>query len=77
MIGEKDLFEGEMTMLDMKFLRDNLDLVRRKMLERGKEIDLDLFVSLDRKRRDILQEVESLRGERNKVSKEIGARKKK
>ncbi|HOX94901.1 MAG TPA: serine--tRNA ligase, partial [Syntrophales bacterium] len=63
-------------MLDMKFLRDNLDLVRKKMLERGKEIDLDLFASLDRKRRDILQEVETLRSERNKVSKEIGARKK-
>mgnify|MGYP000844882339 CR=1 FL=1 len=76
MIGEKDLFEGEKTMLDMKFLRDNLDLVRKKMLERGKEIDLDLFASLDRKRRDILQEVETLRSERNKVSKEIGARKK-
>jgi len=68
--------KGDKTMLDMKFLRDNLDLVRKKMLERGKEIDLDLFANLDRKRRDILQEVETLRSERNKVSKEIGARKK-
>jgi len=62
-------------MLDIKFLRDNTELVRRKMLERGQEIDMGPFVSLDQKRRDILQEVESLRGERNRVSKEIGKRK--
>ena len=62
-------------MLDIKFLRDNTELVRRKMLERGQEIDMGPFVSADQKRRDILQEVESLRGERNRVSKEIGKRK--
>ncbi len=62
-------------MLDIKFLRDNTELVRRKMLERGQEIDLGQFVRLDQKRRDILQEVEGLRGERNRVSKEIGKRK--
>ena len=62
-------------MLDVKFLRDNIDLVRRKMLERGQELDLGEFVRLDQKRRDILQEVEGLRGERNRVSKEIGKKK--
>jgi len=63
-------------MLDVKFIRENVDLVRRKLEERGDAVDLDQFTSLDRKRRDILQEVESLRSERNSVSKEIGARKK-
>ena len=62
-------------MLDLKFVRDNIDLVRRKMLERGQEIDFDRFLELDARRRNILQEVENLRGERNKVSKEIGAKK--
>ncbi len=62
-------------MLDIKFLRDNIDLVRRKMLERGQELDLGEFVRLDQKRRDILLEVEGLRGERNRVSKEIGKKK--
>lgn len=62
-------------MLDVKFLRDNIDLVRRKMLERGQELDLGEFVRLDQKRRDILLEVEGLRGERNRVSKEIGKKK--
>ncbi|HRT27955.1 MAG TPA: serine--tRNA ligase [Syntrophales bacterium] len=62
-------------MLDIKFLRENLDFVRRKMLERGQEIDLDRFAALEAKRRNILQEVESLRSERNQASKEIGRKK--
>jgi seryl-tRNA synthetase len=63
-------------MLDIKFIRENIDLVRTKLEERGDAVDLDRFVAMDRKRRDILQEVETLRSERNSVSKEIGARKK-
>jgi len=63
-------------MLDIKFLRQNLDLVRRKQRERGQEIDLDRFVRLDAERRKVLAAVETLRSERNTVSKEIGERKK-
>jgi len=62
-------------MLDMKFVRENVDLVRRKMLERGQDIDLNVFSALDQKRRDFLKEVEKLRSTRNTVSKEIGRRK--
>ena len=63
-------------MLEIKFIRENIDLVRTKLEERGDAVDLGRFVAMDRKRRDILQEVETLRSERNSVSKEIGARKK-
>lgn len=63
-------------MLDMKFVRDNIDTVRRKTLERGQDIDFSRFSELDQKRRDILREVEALRNERNTVSKEIGRLKK-
>ena len=63
-------------MLDIKFVRENIDRVRSKMEERGQDIDLDKFSELEQKRRDILLEVETLRSERNTVSKEIGARKK-
>lgn len=63
-------------MLDIKYVRQNIDLVRKKMLERGQGINLNAFTDLDTKRRDILQEVESLRSERNQASKEIGERKK-
>jgi seryl-tRNA synthetase len=63
-------------MLDIKFLRQNWELVRRKMLERGQEMDFGPFVALDTRRRDILQEVEALRSERNAVSREVGEKKK-
>ena len=46
------------------------------MMERGMDLDLAPFLSLDARRRDILQEVESLRNERNTVSKQVGERKK-
>jgi seryl-tRNA synthetase len=64
-------------MLDIKNLRQNIEFVRKKMEERGQKIDFDRFLALDAKRRDILQTVESLRNERNSVSKEIGELKKK
>jgi seryl-tRNA synthetase len=64
-------------MLDIKFLRQNIDFVRKKMLERGQDINLEAFAALDEKRRRVLQEVETLRNERNTASKEIGEKKKK
>ncbi|MGZ6210339.1 MAG: serine--tRNA ligase, partial [Syntrophales bacterium] len=64
-------------MLDIKFLRQNIDLVRKKMRERGQEINLEAFAALDEERRRVLQEVETLRNERNTASKEIGEKKKK
>lgn len=64
-------------MLDIKYLRQNIEFVRQKMAERGQSIDFDGFISLDARRRDILMEVETLRSERNNVSKEIGDLKKK
>ena len=64
-------------MLDIKYLRQNIDVVRQKMNERGQKIDFDRFLGLDAKRRDILQAVETLRNERNSVSKQVGELKKK
>ncbi|HOO00853.1 MAG TPA: serine--tRNA ligase [Syntrophales bacterium] len=63
-------------MLDIKFLRQNTEFVRKKMLERGIEMDMTPFLTLDTRRRDILQEVEALRNERNTVSRQVGERKK-
>ena len=64
-------------MLDIKFLRQNIDFVRKKMVERGQDVNLNAFSALDEKRRSVLQEVETLRNERNTASKEIGEKKKK
>jgi seryl-tRNA synthetase len=63
-------------MLDIKYLRQNIDFVAGKLRERGREINLERFIALDEKRRDIIREVEALRNERNSVSKMIGERKK-
>ena len=64
-------------MLDIKYLRQNIELVRKKMDERGQKIDFERFLGLDAQRRDILQAVEMLRNERNSVSKQVGELKKK
>ena len=64
-------------MLDIKYLRQNIELVRKKMKERNQSIDLNRFLLLDKERRDILLEVETLRNERNDASKKIGELKKK
>jgi len=64
-------------MLDIKYLRQNIEIVRKKMDERGQSIDFGRFLEMDAKRRDILQSVETLRNERNDASKAIGELKKK
>ena len=64
--------EEKPIMLDIKLLRNDMDFVRRKMEERGASVALDRFTDLDAKRRNLLQEVEALRSERNTVSKAIG-----
>lgn len=64
-------------MLDIRYLRQNIGLVQKKMDERGQEIDFGRFLDLEAKRRDILQSVEALRNERNNVSKQVGELKKK
>ena len=55
-------------MLDIRYLRQNIELVQKKMNERGQKIDFGRFL-IGGKRRDILQSVEALRNERNSVSK--------
>jgi seryl-tRNA synthetase len=58
-------------MLDLNFVRDNLELVKEKMRERGLTEILDDFESLDRERRRLLMEVEGRKARRNKASDEI------
>ena len=63
-------------MLDLGFVRDNLELVRQKMRERGWGDTLSDFESLDRERRALLMEAESRKAHRNKVSDQIASLKK-
>ncbi len=59
-------------MLDLKFLRDNLDEVERRLVTRGDAVDLGSFRQLDGRRRELLGEAETLKAERNQVSALIG-----
>ena len=63
-------------MLDLKFVRENLDKVAEAMKNRHTEVDLDAFRKLDQERRDLLQEVEADKSLRNSVSAEISKMKK-
>ncbi|MGM0651632.1 MAG: serine--tRNA ligase [Bacillota bacterium] len=59
-------------MLDLKYVRENPDAVRRAMELKNEPGDLDGLLKMDQQRRDLLQEVEELKQTRNRVSKEIG-----
>lgn len=59
-------------MLDLKFVRENPEIVRRAMELKNEAGDLDGLLTLDQERRDLLKEVEELKQIRNRVSKEIG-----
>ncbi|WP_062200934.1 serine--tRNA ligase [Massilibacterium senegalense] len=60
-------------MLDSKYLRENLEDVKRKMKYRGEELgDIDQFLTLDETRREIIQKVEQLKQTRNEVSQQVG-----
>jgi len=63
-------------MLDLAFVRDNLELVKRKLRERGFPDILENFGTVDRERRKFLVAAENRKARRNKVSDEIAALKK-
>jgi seryl-tRNA synthetase len=63
-------------MLDLKFVRTNLDLIADTLKNRRYDLDLSEFQYLDKKRRSILVRLEDLRYQRNKVSDQIAAIKK-
>ncbi|TRZ47136.1 serine--tRNA ligase [bacterium] len=60
-------------MLDIKFIRENQDLVRESLEKRNLKLDLDGLIRFDDSRRAALTELEALRGEKNKANDEITA----
>jgi seryl-tRNA synthetase len=64
-------------MLDLKYTREHLEEVKEKIGQRGQAVDWKQFAQLDAERRQILQESESLRAQRNQVSDVIAEKKKK
>lgn len=63
-------------MLELKFMRENIAMLKEMLKNRNNNTDMDEFEKLDSKRREVLSEVESLKRDRNNVSAEIASLKK-
>lgn len=58
-------------MLDLKYVRENLSEVQQSIEKRGAKIDIEGFSVIEKRRREILQEIEALRNKRNIASDKI------
>src|SRR5690625_7694539 len=59
-------------MLDIRYLRNNFEEVKEKLKYRGEDLeDFNNFGELDKRRREIIAEVENLKAKRNETSKQI------
>lgn len=56
-------------MLDIKYIRENLELCKTAAVNKNRVVDWDTLLSLDEKRRELIGKAELLRKERNEVSK--------
>lgn len=63
-------------MLDIKFIRENVDAVKDALKNRNSKLDLDELLGIDLERRGIVREVEELKNQRNIMSEDIGLLKK-
>ncbi len=63
-------------MLDIKFIRSNPDEVKDGLRKRRSKLDLEPFLAIDQKRRDLLLEAEELKARRNQASGEMARMKK-
>ncbi len=59
-------------MLDLKFVRENIETVRKTIKDRNIKLDIDNLLKLDTERRNLQTEVEALKNKRNVSSQEIG-----
>ena len=63
-------------MLDLKFIRENPDLVKAGIAKKNDQSDIDRLLAIDKDRRDTIARVEQLKAERNTVSAEVAKKKK-
>ncbi len=59
-------------MIDLNFLRDNLEFVVERSFNKNVKIDLDLIRNTDKKRRKLITSLEGLRSEKKQIAKKIG-----
>ena len=64
-------------MLDIRLIRENPEIIRQALEKRGDTVALEDIIGLDEHHRKLLRQVEELRAQHNKVSKELGRTKEK
>jgi len=61
-------------MLDIRYLRENYEDIRKKLVHRGEDLtEFDKFGTVDERRRQLIGETEKLKAQRNDASKQISA----
>jgi seryl-tRNA synthetase len=55
-------------MLDIRFIRENAELVKEKSKQKGYSVDVDKLLELDKQRREVMGDIEIIRAERNKLA---------
>ena len=59
-------------MLDLNFVRNNLETVKQKVEAKGVPFDQDIFNQIDKKRRELITNTETIKSQKKKIDKEIG-----
>lgn len=59
-------------MLDPQLLRRNIDQLAEKLRARGYTLDIDYYQGLEKQRKSLQSEIESMQEQRNRISKQIG-----
>jgi seryl-tRNA synthetase len=55
-------------MLDINFIRDNIEIVKKGIKDKGYSVDVDKLLDIDEKRRELLSDVENLRAQKNQAA---------
>ena len=63
-------------MHSLKFIRENKDLIQEAISKKKCDIDLEEILGIDFKRRTLIQEVESLKADRNTINNQVSLKKK-
>ena len=58
-------------MLDIKFIRQNPEIVKDACKKKGVNLDIDSLLEIDKKRRELLQALEDMRAQKNRANEEI------
>lgn len=56
-------------MLDINYIRENIDLIKKAIKDKKIDLDLDQLLTIDQKRRDLISKVDNLRQDRNEAAK--------